>query len=336
MDAEGSPLVHRVGMLLFPGVTMLDVAGPAEVLAEANRYGARYELRTYSADGAPVRSSVGITLTADAEIAQATDLDTALIPGADALATAGLDPELVGAADALAAAAARTASVCTGAFLLAATGRLDGRRVTTHWRHADRFARLHPRIRVEPDALFVTDGPLATSAGVTAGIDLALALVEQDHGPDLAREVARSLVVFMQRPGGQSQFSVPARTPAAHRPSLRRVLDVVAGDPAADHSVPALAAAAGTSTRQLNRLFQQELGTTPARYVELVRLEAAQTLLDAGHTVTSAAARSGFGSDETLRRAFVHHLGIPPAAYRRRFASTAPAPGTGAGAASED
>jgi len=126
----------------------------------------------------------------------------------------------------------------------------------------------------------------------------------------------------MQRPGGQSQFSVPARTPAARRAPLRRVLDVVAADPAADHSVPALAAAAGTSTRQLNRLFQQELGTTPARYVELIRLEAAQALLDAGHTVASAAARSGFGSDETLRRAFVHHLGIPPTTYRRPFAST--------------
>jgi transcriptional regulator GlxA family with amidase domain len=315
--------VHRVGVLLFPGVTMLDVAGPAEVLGEANRYGANYEVRTYSADGAPVRSSIGIALTADAAVAEATDLDTALIPGADALAGPGLDPDLVAATDALAGVASkRTASVCTGAFLLAATGRLDGRRATTHWRHAALLARRHPRVRVEPDALFVTDGPLATSAGVTAGIDLLLALVELDHGPDLAREVARSLVVFMQRPGGQSQFSVPPRTPATHRPVLRRVLDAIAGDPAADHSVPALAAVAGTSTRQLNRLFTQELGTTPARYVELVRLEAAQALLDAGHTVTSAAARSGFGSDETLRRAFVHHLGIPPTTYRRRFAST--------------
>jgi transcriptional regulator GlxA family with amidase domain len=314
--------VHRVGVLLFPGVTMLDVAGPAEVLGEANRYGANYEVRTYSADGGPERSSVGIALSADAAVAEAADLDTALIPGADALAGAGLDPDLVAAADALAGAATRVASVCTGAFLLAATGRLDGRRATTHWRHAALLARRHPRIQVEPDALFVTDGALATSAGVTAGIDLLLALVELDHGPDLAREVARSLVVFMQRPGGQSQFSVPARTPATHRPTLRRVLDVIAGDPAADHSVPALAAVAGTSTRQLNRLFIQEFGTTPARYVELVRLEAAQALLDAGHTVTSAAARSGFGSDETLRRAFVHHLGIPPTTYRRRFAST--------------
>ena len=325
-----NPPVHRVGVLLFPGVTMLDVAGPAEVLGEANRYGARYEVSTYSADGRPVSSSIGIALSADAAVAEAGNLDTALIPGADALAAAGLDPDLVAAAESLAAASVRTASVCTGAFLLAATGRLDGRRATTHWRHAALLARRHPRVRVEPDALFVLDGPLATSAGVTAGIDLMLALVEHDHGPDLARDVARSLVVFMQRPGGQSQFSVPARTPATHRPILRPVLDAIAADPAADHALPALAAAAGVSTRQLNRLFNQELGTTPGRYVELVRLEAAQALLDAGHTVTSAAARSGFGSDETLRRAFVHHLGIPPTTYRRRFASTTPDPAAAA------
>ena len=315
---------HRVGMLLFPQVTLLDIAGPSDVLREANRYGAHYKVITYSLDGRPVRSSAGITLSADAAIADAHDLHTALIPGADILAEHALDRELVAAADHLAGVAERTASVCTGAFLLAATGRLDGRRATTHWRHAALLARRHPRVRVEPDALFVTDGPIATSAGITAGIDLLLALVEQDHGPDLAREVARALVVFMQRPGGQSQFSVPARTPAPHRPILRHVLDTIAANPAGEYSVPELAATAGTSTRHLNRLFQQELGTTPARYVELIRLEAAQALLDAGHTVTSAAARSGFGSDETLRRAFVHHLGIPPTAYRQRFASTTP------------
>jgi transcriptional regulator GlxA family with amidase domain len=314
---------HRVGILVFDEVTLLDVAGPGEVLHEANRYGAGYEVATYSLDGGPVRSSSGMTLNVDGAVADAHDLDTALIPGADVLAERALERDLVAAADRLAGAAARTASVCTGAFLLAATGRLDGRRATTHWRHAPLLARRHPRVRVEADSLFVTDGPIATSAGVSAGIDLLLALVEHDHGPDLAREVARSLVVFMQRPGGQSQFSVPARTPAPQRPVLRGVLDQIAADPAGHHSVPALAAAAGTSTRQLNRLFQRELGTTPGRYVELVRLEAAQALLDAGHTVTSAAARSGFGSDESLRRAFVHHLGVPPTTYRQRFSRTA-------------
>ncbi len=315
---------HRVGVLAFPGVTLLDVAGPAEVLAEANRYGARYEVVTYSADGLPVRTSTGIRLEADAAVADAAGLDTVLLPGSDALATGPLDPALVAAADELTRGVPRIASVCTGAFLLAAIGRLDGRRATTHWRFADVLARRHPRVTVEPDAIFVTDGPVATSAGVTAGIDLLLGLVEGDHGPDLAREVARSLVVFLQRPGGQSQFSVPSRTPRPRRQPLRELLDAVAADPAGDYSVPALAAAAGTSTRHLTRIFRRELGTTPARHVERIRLEAAQALLVAGHTVGSAAARSGFGSDETLRRAFVQQLGVTPTAYRRRFGSTTP------------
>ena len=314
---------HRVGMLVFPGVTLLDVAGPAEVLNEANRYGARYEVIPYSLDGEPVRSSTGIQLAVDAPAAEAADLDTVLLPGADALATEPLDPDLVAAATTLAGLAPRVASVCTGAFLLAATGLLDGRRATTHWRFASTLARRHPRISVELDAIFVADGPVATSAGVSAGIDLVLALVEDDHGGDLSRDVARSLVVFLQRPGGQSQFSVPSRLPRPRARPLRDLLDAVAANPAGDYSVPALAAAAGTSTRHLTRLFRQELGTTPARHVERVRLEAAQTLLDAGHTVSSAAARSGFGSDESLRRVFVHHLGVPPTTYRQRFGSTA-------------
>lgn len=322
MSISPPPPPHRVGILVFPGVTLLDIAGPADVLSEANRYGARYEVVTYSVDGRPVRSSNGIHVTPDAAIADATGLDTALLPGADELATAALDPTLVAAATRLADLATRTASVCTGAFLLAATGRLDGLRATTHWRFAATLARRHPRVSVEPDALFVTDGPIATSAGITAGIDLTLALVEADHGPDLARDVARSLVVFMQRPGGQSQFSAPSRSPRPRRQPLRDLLDTIAADPAGDYSVPALAAAAGTSTRHLTRLFQQELGTTPAKYIEQIRLEAAQNLLDAGHTVTSAATRSGFGSDETLRRAFTHHLGVAPTTYRQRFAST--------------
>ncbi|HEV2634385.1 MAG TPA: helix-turn-helix domain-containing protein [Actinocrinis sp.] len=309
-------------MLVFPGVTLLDVAGPAEVLSEANRYGARYEVVIYSVDGQPVRSASDIQIAADAAVADAAGLDTVLLPGSDALAGAGLDPALVEAASRLAGLAPRTASVCTGAFLLAATGRLEGRRATTHWRFADVLARRHSRVNVEPDALFVIDGPIATSAGITAGIDLLLALVEADHGPDLARDVARSLVVFMQRPGGQSQFSAPSRTPRPRRQPLRDLLDEIAADPAGDYSVPALAEAAGTSTRHLTRLFQQELGTTPAKHIERIRLEAAQTLLDAGHTVTSAAARSGFGSDESLRRAFAHHLGVAPTTYRQRFAST--------------
>ncbi|MFI6761191.1 GlxA family transcriptional regulator [Micromonospora sp. NPDC050417] len=313
---------HRVGVLVFPGVTLLDVAGPAEVLTEANRYGAAYQVTLHSPDGEPVRSSTGLGLTVDGPVPAVTGLDTVLLPGAESLAVAGLDPALVAAATTMADSAQRVVSVCTGAFLLAATGLLDGRRATTHWRHAQTLARRHPKVDVEEDSLYVIDDKVATSAGVTAGIDLTLALVEADHGPTLSRDVARSLVVFLQRPGGQSQFSAPSRTPKPRHRPLRELLDTVAADPAGDYSVPELAAAAGVSPRHLTRLFQRELGTTPARHIERLRLEAAQTLLDAGHTVTSAAGRSGFGSDENLRRAFVQHLGIPPATYRRRFAST--------------
>jgi transcriptional regulator GlxA family with amidase domain len=314
-----------VGILVFPGVTLLDVAGPAEVLAEANRLGANYQVHTYSPDGAAVPTSTNIPLGADAPVSDSLALDTVLLPGSEQLA-GPLDRELLTAVERLITGAGRIASICTGAFLLAATGHLDGRRATTHWRHGATLARRYPRVSVELDAIFVTDGPIATSAGVTAGIDLALALVEDDHGAALTREVARSLVVFLQRPGGQSQFSVPSRTPAPRHRPLRDLLDAVAADPAGNHSVPELAAAAGTSTRHLTRLFQQELGTTPARHVERLRLEVAQALIESGHTVSSAATRSGFGSDESLRRAFIHHLGVPPTVYRKRFSSARSAP----------
>jgi transcriptional regulator GlxA family with amidase domain len=314
---------HRVGVLVFPGVTLLDVAGPTEAFAEANRYGARYSTVLLSADGGPVRSSTGLLFDADQAVAAAGTLDTLLVPGADALAAGPADPVLTDAVRQLAGRAGRVASVCTGAFLLAAAGLLDGRRATTHWRHAAALRRRYPRVRVEPDAIFVTDGPVVTSAGITAGIDLTLAIIERDRGAALAREVARSLVVFMQRPGGQSQFSVAARTPRPDSDLLRQVIDSIAADPAGSHTVPELAAAAGTSTRQLGRLFRGQLGTTPARYVEQVRLEHARMLLDSGYSVTSAARHSGFGSDENLRRAFKQHMGIPPTTYQRRFTTTA-------------
>jgi transcriptional regulator GlxA family with amidase domain len=311
---------HRVGILVFPGVTLLDVAGPAEVFNVANRSTARYEVLTYSPDGKAVRSSTGITVAADAAVADADRLDTVVLPGSEDLPVF-IAPELRSAAAQITQVASRITSVCTGAFLLAGTGLLDGRRATTHWRHLATFARHHPNISVEPDSIFVTDGPIATSAGVTAGIDLALALVEDDEGADVARDVAQSLVVFLQRPGGQSQFSVPSRIPRPRNRTLRGVLDMMAADPAAAHSVPGLAAAVGISSRHLTRLFQQELGTTPGRHLERLRFEAARTLIEAGHTVKSAAARSGFGSEESLRRAFVHHLGVPPTTYRRHFTS---------------
>ncbi|MET7704910.1 AraC family transcriptional regulator [Micromonospora sp. NPDC005413] len=195
---------------------LLDLVGPFEVFAEAAKFGARYELEVRSTDGAAVRASTGMRVAVDGAIDSATDVGTALVVGGDALPVSPISPELTAAAAALSHRAARTASVCTGAFLLAGAGLLDGRRATTHWRHARMLAAAFPRVRVEPDAIFVQDGPIFTSAGVSAGIDLALALVERDHGEEIARSVAQSLVVFLQRPGGQSQFSPSRPAPTPH------------------------------------------------------------------------------------------------------------------------
>ena len=216
----------------------------------------------------------------------------------------------------------RLASICTGSFILAQAGLLSGRRATTHWRHARLLARAFPDVSVEPDAIFVRDGQVFTSAGVSAGIDLALALVEDDYGTELVRDVARSLVVYLKRAGGQSQFSVLMEADPPPQSVLRAATDAIAADPGANHSVKSLAAQASLSTRQLTRLFQSELGTTPARYVEMVRIDAARAALDAGRSVTDTAHLVGFGSAETLRRVFVNELGVSPKAYRDRFRTT--------------
>ncbi|GHH75832.1 AraC family transcriptional regulator [Streptomyces sulfonofaciens] len=313
---------HHLGVLVFDGMKMLDVSGPAEVFAEADRLGADYRLSIVSVDGAPVRSSIGMVVPADTDAASAPAFDTLLVSGGDALPESAIDPSLAAAAAALAARAGRVASICTGAFILGATGLLDGRRATTHWRHTAALARRHPSTRVEPDSIYVRDGGIYTSAGVTAGIDLALALLEEDHGPDLTRDVARSLVVYMQRSGGQSQFSASLRGPAPQTPVLRLVLDAVQADPTADHSLEALAERVRVSPRHLTRMFRAELGTTPAKYVELIRFDMAKALLDSGHNATEAAAGSGFPSYESLRRAFARHLGLSPTQYRHRFTTT--------------
>ncbi|MCF2527241.1 GlxA family transcriptional regulator [Yinghuangia soli] len=323
--------VRHIVFLAFPGVRQLDITGPLEVFATARDLGAAYSWTVCSPDGADVATPSGrlaVDAPADPTVLHARGpVDTIIVPGSADLPE-GPDPDgLLPALHALTSAAAtpprRVAAVCTGAFALASAGLLDHRRATTHWRHAATLARRHPLIEVEPDAIHVRDGHLLTSAGVTAGIDLALAMVEADAGADLAREVARDLVVFMQRPGGQSQFSSALRTAPPHHDLLRGVVDAIAADPAEDHRAPALAARAGLSVRHLTRLFHDQLGTTPAGYVEAARVAAAQGLLASGATVTGAAQRSGFGSDESLRRAFARRLGVTPSAYRARFRTTA-------------
>lgn len=245
-----------------------------------------------------------------------------MVAGGDNLVGRAIDPELVEALRSVPARTRRLASICTGSFILAQAGLLTGRRATTHWRHTRLLTRAFPDIRVEPDAIFVRDGDVFTSAGVSSGIDLALALVEQDYGAELVRDVARSLVVYLKRAGGQSQFSVLVEAEPPPQSALRVVTDAIAADPAGDHSVKRLAAQASLSTRQLTRLFQSELGTTPARYVEIIRLDAARAALDAGRTVSDTARLAGFGSPETLRRVFVENLSVSPKAYRDRFRTT--------------
>ncbi|WP_097320151.1 GlxA family transcriptional regulator [Paractinoplanes atraurantiacus] len=310
--------MHRVAILVYDGVTLLDVAGPAEVFKEANRFGAEYLISLVSPDGAGVVPNLGFRMAVDGP--PGPPADTLLVPGSDLFPRTPVPAALAGAARGQEA--KRVASICTGAFILAAAGLLDGKRATTHWRVAHELAARCPSCRVEPDAIYVRDGATYTSAGVTAGIDLALALVEEDHGPDMAREVARMLVVYMQRAGGQSQFSAPLQGPAPRSPALRKITDLVTADPRGDHSLDALARHLNVSTRQLTRIFHDELSTTPARYVETIRFDLARALLDQGHTATQAAAQAGFPSYESMRRVFARTLSISPAAYQRRFRTT--------------
>jgi transcriptional regulator GlxA family with amidase domain len=318
-----------VAVLAFDGVQLLDVTGPAEVLTTAGSFGARYDVRIVSPTGHDVRTSSGVRLGVDgAPDVLPRRIDTLIVPGRRDWRGAVADAALVALAGELAARARRTASVCAGAFVLAAAGLLDGRTAATHWELAADLAAAFPRVDVRADPLFVRDGTVVTSAGVSAGIDLALSLVEEDHGPDTARETARQLVVFMARPGGQSQFSARLVTRHADDSAVRHVMDAVTSDPAGDHDLHALARCAGLSPRHLGRLFRSRTGMTPGQYVEAVRTEAAQALLEGdAHSVEEVARLAGFGSSETLRRVFQHRLGVAPTTYRARFRTTGTAPG---------
>jgi transcriptional regulator GlxA family with amidase domain len=308
-----------VVIIVFDEVTLLDVAGAAEVFAEANRFGGDYHIKIASVDGRDVATSIGTRLGVTDSISSIDSPDTVLVAGSDHLPARAIDPTLVAAVKSVAGRTRRLGSICTGSFILGQAGLLSGRRATTHWRDTRSLARAFPDVIVEPDAIFVRDGDVFTSAGVSSGIDLALALVEQDYGTELVRDVARWLVVYLKRAGGQSQFSALVEANPPPQSALRVVTDFIAANPGADHSVKKLAAQACLSTRQLTRLFRSELGITPADYVEMVRIDAARAALDAGRTVTDTAHLAGFGSAETLRRVFVDQLGVSPKAYRDRF-----------------
>ncbi|MFJ9153356.1 GlxA family transcriptional regulator [Streptomyces sp. NPDC102270] len=316
---------HTVAVVAFDAVQLLDVTGPVEVFTTANRYGAHYDVRVVSPTGADVVTSSGLVVGVNGPLSSLPRrIGTLLVPGRSDWRAAVGDTDLVESITRLTGRAARVASVCAGAFVLAATGTLDGRRAATHWELAPDLAAAFPQVRVESDPVFVRDGHVVTSAGVTAGIDLALALVEEDWGAGLARSVARQLVVFMARPGGQAQFSARMAPGPPRHPAVRRVMDHVGADPAAEHTLDSLAAVGGVSTRHLGRLFRTEIGMPPGQYVESIRVEAAQALLENGSgTVEDVAQQAGFGSSESLRRVFQHTLGVSPTAYRARFRSTA-------------
>jgi transcriptional regulator GlxA family with amidase domain len=320
MASQSSTIV----ILGYDGVQLLDLTGPIEVFEAARQRGAAYRVVVASPNGGDITAGSGTRLGADRSFAELPPvIDTLVVPGAPDWRSIVADSEIVGTVAAVARRSRRTASVCAGAFVLAAAGLLDGRRATTHWELAGELARAYPDVSLDADAIFLVDGPIHTSAGITAGIDLCLAMVEADHGAEMAREVARHLVVFMQRPGGQAQFSVRLDLSATARSSLRQVLDEVADDPTGDHSLEALSERAGFSVRHLTRVFQRELGITPGRYVESVRVEAAKARLQRSDESLSTIARAcGFGSDETMRRVFWRELSTTPAAYRERFRTT--------------
>jgi transcriptional regulator GlxA family with amidase domain len=322
------PASRQVAILVYPGVQSLDFAGPLEVFAGAQRLiegsgrtERGYEVKLLSIDGRPLETSSGLKVTPHASLASAPrKIDTLIVAGGYGSREAAADSTLLEWISQTSACARRTASVCTGAFLLAAAGLLDGRRVATHWASAAELAARYPTINVDPEPIFLRDGPVWTSAGVTAGMDLALALVEEDLDRDAALQIARHLVLFLRRPGNQSQFSATLAAQEPAREPLREVQHHVIEHPEDDLSVEVLAARACMSPRNFARAFGAETGVTPARYVEQVRLEAARRRLeDTGEPIAEVAAACGFGTAETMRRVFLRALDVGPAEYRRRF-----------------
>jgi transcriptional regulator GlxA family with amidase domain len=319
--------VRVVEVLAFPDVQLLDVTGPIQVFASANRFmieaghAAPYALRVVAQGGQRVEATAGVELAVHPLSPRDADVDTLVIAGGDGVHISSVDPVLVDWVRERAKKARRTASVCTGAFLLAATGALDGRRAVTHWAFCAELARRFPAVRVESDPIFVKDGPIWTSAGVTSGIDLALALVEDDLGRAMALAVARYLVVFLKRPGGQAQFSEFLALQASED-RFGVLHDWISRHLADDLSLPVLARQAGMSERSFSRHYAEATGLTPARAIERLRVEGARHLLSETRLpVKRISQRCGFGSEETMRRSFLRLLDTTPQDYRARFAS---------------
>jgi transcriptional regulator GlxA family with amidase domain len=324
---------HRsktIMVLAVPGVQLLDVSGPLDVFAEANVQAGRaaYDLLVAAAGPGPIRSSSGVRLMPDRVIDRDIEeaIDTLLVAGCPNAPDTPVDDLVVAWLRRHAPRARRFGSVCSGAFFLAAARLLDGKQVTTHWAVADRLAAEYPKITVNKDAIQVSDGKLRTAAGVTAGLDLALSLVEEDLGREIAMKVASQLVMFFKRPGGQMQFSRKGEAAPAGRAALQELQRWVVANPGLEHTIASLAGRMELSPRHFARLFKSEVGMTPASWVEEARVSAARRLLEQGHEAPKQVAmHCGFADADTLRRAFARHVGVTPAEYRKRFARIAPA-----------
>ena len=319
------PTPRRIEILAFTDAQLLDVAGPLQVFASAND-AARAEgvEEPYQvvviADDAPVVTSAGLPLGTQPLPAADEPVDTLMVAGGCGVDRVCALPAMVLWLRQRAKRVRRLASVCSGALLLAKAGLLDGRRATTHWSRCEQFTTLFPKVRLEPDRIFVQDGNVWTSAGVTAGIDLALALVEADLGHAPALAVARELVVYLKRPGGQAQFSA-ALALQTDSDRFAPLHAWISDHLRSDLSVAALAEIVGMSERSFMRRYGQATGTTPARAVERLRLEAARQMLEQGQPIKRVAARCGFGTEETLRRSFLRNVRVTPQAYRERFSA---------------
>lgn len=320
----GRPVVRRrITFVAFPDALLLDLAGPLQVFEIANETSsdraAVYDVAVCSRPGGLVRTSSGVEIMT-APLEAAAPSDTVVVVGGPGVHAAARDPVLCSWISGQAASARRICSVCTGAFVLARSGLLDGRRAATHWGSCSLLQEQHPATTVSPDAIYLRDGPIWTSAGATAGIDLALALVEEDCGRSEALRVARRLVVFLKRSGGQTQYSLPLRLQVEGGGSFDRLHDWIQANLAEDLRVDALAMRSGMSPRTFARLYAERTGRTPAKAVEEFRLEAARRVLeDTRLTSKEIAAKCGFLDEERMRRAFRRRLGATPQEYRHRF-----------------
>jgi transcriptional regulator GlxA family with amidase domain len=320
-------VARKVLIVGFPGIQPLDVVGPFDVFAGAalalSAAGKEpYQPFVASIDGQPVSTETGLTF-ATVELPEPSGpIDTLVLPGGYGVHEARRDSRIIDWIAAAAPHARRVVTVCTGAFLAAQIGLLDGCRATTHWAFADQLAREFPAVEVDPDPIFVrSSAGVWTAAGVCAGIDLALALVEEDHGTELAQTVARYLVLHLRRPGGQTQFAAPVWVARAKRAPIRAVQDAIESEPGGAHSICELARRAAMSPRHFTRVFTDEVGEAPGAYVERVRTEAARRQLEQTEdTIATIAARCGFGTSETMRRNFIRRVGVSPDHYRRSMA----------------